>query len=165
MKTAAMASSSQPTPSKGPEALRAGDEHHAGEGREGGHVGHDEEVDPLALHTGQLGGVPVATDRVDVTTKDGLAREEAIDDDEEDEDEAGDREALGAGGDEHHHGHDDEADEGQPNPHDHCILDLGPDLDELAAAAQCPVDDRGAADEAQQQGQVVVAGVGAPLRQ
>ena len=71
MKTAAMASSSQPTPSNGPEAVERADEDHAGEGRQDGHVHHDEEVDLLGLDAGELGGVAVAADRVDVPADDG----------------------------------------------------------------------------------------------
>ena len=71
MNTAAIASSSQPTPSNGPEAMERATNDHAGEGGEDRHVHHDEEVDPLAAAHRKLGGVPVAADRVDVAADDG----------------------------------------------------------------------------------------------
>ena len=83
MKTEAIASSSQPLPSCGPEAVRAGDEDHAGERGEHRHVHHDEEVDPAVLHTREARGLAVATDGVDVTAEHGVAGDERVDDDEQ----------------------------------------------------------------------------------
>ena len=50
------------------------DEDHAGQAGQDGHVHHDQEVDLLGLHAGELCGVAVAAHGVDVAAKDGLAR-------------------------------------------------------------------------------------------
>ena len=120
----------------------AADEDHAGEAGQEGHVHHDQEVDLLGLDAGELGGVPVAADRVDVAADDGLGGDEAVDEDQDGEDQAGDREgrARPAGGEEVGRVEDGAADQDQFEDHDPGFGNLGAEGLGVAAGADLAED-------------------------